>query len=170
MTGRPLLVLVGPPGAGKSAVGALLADRLGVGFRDTDRDIEVQAGGSVPAIFIDQGEAGFRVLEQAAVARALAEHAGVLALGSGAVLSADTRELLRGQRVVALSVDSGTAAVRTGLSRDRPVLALNPRARLRALLQERRPFYEQVSLATVATDDLTPEQAAEAVLAVLALP
>ncbi len=82
----PVVVLVGPPGAGKSAVAVELARLLGVSARRTDADVEAAAGASVGEIFVDQGEAAFRELERAAVARALAEHRGVLALGGGAVL------------------------------------------------------------------------------------
>lgn len=163
----PRLVLIGPPGAGKSTVGRLVAERLGVAFRDTDADVEAVAGTSVAEVFYDHGEARFRELETAAVAVALAEHDGVLSLGGGAVLAASTRELLVGHRVVLLLVGLSAAAQRTGLSRDRPVLALNPRAQLRSLLEERRPVYEQVTTVRVDTDGRTPEQVADEVLATL---
>ena len=163
----PRLVLIGPPGAGKSTVGRLVAERLGVAFRDTDADGEAVAGTSVAEVFYDHGEARFRELETAAVAVALAEHDGVLSLGGGAVLAASTRELLVGHRVVLLLVGLSAAAQRTGLSRDRPVLALNPRAQLRSLLEERRPVYEQVTTVRVDTDGRTPEQVADEVLATL---
>ena len=94
MTG-PVLVLVGPPGAGKTTVGRLLARRLGVSFRDTDADVEAAAGQSVSDIFIGSGEPRFRALERAAVKAALAEHTGVLAVGGGAVLDEGTRAELR---------------------------------------------------------------------------
>jgi shikimate kinase len=149
---RPLAVLVGPPGAGKSTVGRLLADALGVGFRDTDADVEETAGKAISEIFFDDGEPRFRELERAAVAAALAEHEGVLSLGGGAVLAAETRDLLRGHHVVFLSVGLADAAKRVGLSRDRPVLALNPRATLHALLEERLPLYREVAVVEISTD------------------
>src|SRR5690606_13528661 len=98
----PRLVLVGPPGAGKSTVGRLVADKLGLALRDTDADVEQTAGKAITDIFVEDGEAAFRALERVAVAEALAEHAGVLALGGGAVMDAGTREALRGRRVVFL--------------------------------------------------------------------
>ncbi|MDA4895970.1 shikimate kinase, partial [Streptomyces sp. MS2A] len=87
-------------GVGKSTVGALVAERLGCGFRDTDADIETAERRTIIDIFTAEGEGHFRTLEKAAVAAALAEHTGVLALGGGAVLDAGTRALLAGQRVV----------------------------------------------------------------------
>jgi len=152
---RPLLVLVGPPGAGKSTVGRQVADRLGVAFRDTDRDVEVVAGKRISEIFIDDGEERFRALEEAAVASALAEHEGVVSLGGGAVLSARTRGLLAGHRVIMLDVDLAAASGRIGLNRDRPVLALNPRATLKTLLDERMPLYLEVAGRVVPTSGRT---------------
>ncbi len=152
------LVLVGPPGAGKTTVGRMLAERDGRAFRDTDADIEASAGKAISDIFFDEGEEHFRALERAAVATALAEHEGVLSLGGGAVLAAETRALLAGHRVVFLNVGLADGAKRVGLSRDRPVLALNPRASLRALMEARLPLYREVATLEVDTDGRTPEQ------------
>ena len=154
----PVVVLVGPPGAGKSTVGRLLAGRLGVGFRDTDGDVVREAGKPIAEIFIDDGEEHFRALERAAAATALAEHDGVLSLGGGAVLDASTRAALAGHRVALLEVDLSSATSRVGLNRDRPVLALNPRAQLKALLEQRMPLYREVADLTVDTNGRTPAQ------------
>ena len=155
---RPVVVLVGPPGAGKTTVGTLLAQRLGVAFRDTDADVVATAGKPIAEIFIDDGEEHFRALERAAVATALEEHAGVLSLGGGAVLSEQTRALLAAHTVALLEVDLSTAAGRVGLNRDRPVLALNPRAQLRTLLEQRMPLYREVARLTVDTTGRTPDE------------
>ena len=162
-----LVVLVGPPGAGKTTVGRLLAERLGVAFRDTDADVEQVAGTSVADVFVEQGEPAFRALETAAVERALATHAGVLALGGGAVLDPTTRARLRGRTVVFLDVGITDAASRVGFNRDRPLLLGNPRAQWTRLMQVRRPLYEEVATATVATDGRTPDDVVDAVLTVL---
>jgi len=95
-------ILIGPPGAGKSTVGPLLAALLGVAFLDTDSVIEAAAGKPVGDIFIQDGEAAFRALERTAVAEAVEGYQGVLALGGGAVLDPGTQRLLAGQRVVYL--------------------------------------------------------------------
>ena len=168
----PVLVLVGPPASGKTTVGTAVADVLGVPFRDTDRDVEGEAGTSVADVFVQQGEEHFRALEEAAVARALSVHDGVLALGGGAVLSARTRGLLTaytagGGVVVRLDVDVPSAARRVGLGRERPILGVNPRAMLRHMLEQRAPLYAEVATVTVVTSGREPEDVVAEVLAAL---
>ncbi|AQT71606.1 MULTISPECIES: shikimate kinase [Streptomyces] len=169
MTGGPLVVLVGPMGSGKSTVGALLAERLGVPYRDTDADIVTAQGRPISDIFVDEGEPYFRELERQAVAAAVSEHTGVLALGGGAVLDEGTRELLTGLPVAYLSMDVEEAVRRVGLGAARPLLAVNPRRQWRELMEARRPLYTEVARVVVATDDRTPEEVAQAVLDALEL-
>ncbi len=169
MSAAPLVVLVGPMGVGKSTVGQLLAERLGVVYRDTDDDIVAEQGRSIAEIFVDEGEAAFRAIEKQAVHRALAEHDGVLALGGGAILDEDTRALLAGQRVAYLSMDLEEAVKRTGLNAARPLLAVNPRKQWRELMEARRHLYEGVATAIVATDGRTPEEVTQAALDALEL-
>jgi len=163
------VVLVGPMGVGKSTVGRRLAERLGVSYRDTDDDIVAEQGRAIAEIFVDEGEPAFRAIEKAAVQRALAEHEGVLALGGGSILDADTRALLAGQRVVYLSMDVEEAVKRTGLNAARPLLAVNPRKQWRELMEARRHLYEEVATAVVATDGRTPEKVTQVALDALEL-
>ena len=164
----PLVVLIGPPGAGKSAVGPLLADRLGVEFRDTDAEVGAAAGKPVSDIFIENGEEAFRDLERSAVTTALGalrSRGGVLALGSGAVLDSGVQSLLEGLPVVYLSADFGTVVRRVGLDRPRVVVPGNPRGRLRTMLGERDAIYQRLAAITVPTDDLDPGELADRIAA-----
>lgn len=160
----PRVVLVGPPGAGKSSVGRRVATRLDVGLRDTDADIELTAGKRIADIFIEDGEPAFRDMERAAVAAALAEHDGVLALGGGAVGDPETRAALKGHHVVFLDVGFADAIGRVGLNRDRPLLLDSPRAQMRRLLEERRPLYEEVATVVIDTSGREIDEIAEDVI------
>ncbi|MFJ6570267.1 shikimate kinase [Streptomyces sp. NPDC091292] len=156
-------------GVGKSTVGALLAEWLGCAYRDTDDDIVTAEGRPISDIFVDDGEPYFRAAEKEAVRTALADHPGVLSLGGGAVLDADTRALLAAHPVVYLSMDVEEAVKRTGLNVARPLLAVNPRRQWRELMEARRHHYTDVARAVVATDGRTPDEVAHAVLDALEL-
>ena len=162
----PRVVLVGPPGAGKSTVGRHLAALLGVALRDTDTDVEGTAGKPVAEIFVDDGEPEFRRLEREAVARALTGFDGVLALGGGAVLHEASRALLTDYRaaggtVVFLDVSLTHAAPRVGFNTSRPLLLGNPRARWLELMTARRPVYEAVAGVRIDTDGRPPRDIAK---------
>ena len=159
--GGPAAIMIGPPGAGKSTVGPLLAGLLRVTFLDTDSDIEQAAGKPVSDIFIEDGEPAFRALEREAVARAVAAHPGVLGLGGGAVLDPGTRQLLAGQQVVYLETGFAAATKRVGLDKARPLLLGNPRAQLKALLDQRLPIYAGLARITVRTDSISPAEVAD---------
>ncbi len=163
----PRVVLIGPPGAGKTTVGAVLAQQLGVAVRDTDEDVEARAGKSVAEIFVDDGEARFRELEREAVVAGLASHDGVLALGGGAAMDPRTEDDLRSHPVVFLDVELPAASKRIGFNVSRPLLIGNPRAQWKRLMDARRPVYQGLAKITVQTDDKTPEQIAEEILAQL---
>ena len=162
---RPQLVLVGPPGAGKSTVAALVGKRLGVAVCDTDALIEAQEGKPIAEIFVDDGEPQFRALERQAVAAALANCEGVVAVGGGAVLDPTTRELLAQHTVVFLDVGLTDAVRRVGLGGARPLLLGNVRAQLKALLDARRPCYAEVATVTVSTDGKSADEVAAEVAA-----
>ncbi len=162
---RPAVVLVGPPGSGKSSVGRALARLVGLDLRDTDADIERNSGRSIPDIFANDGEDAFRALERAAVSAALTEHAGVLALGGGAVLAPETRMVLAGHRVVFLALTMPTGVQRTGLAANRPLLVgMNPRATYKALLDARMPMYREVATIEIATDHRSVREVAELIV------
>jgi len=162
---RPV-VLIGPPGAGKTTVGTALAARLGVPFTDTDAVIEAVAGKPVSDIFITDGEPEFRRLERDAVATTLDTRDGVIGLGGGAVMDEQTQSRLAGHRVVYLETGFTELARRVGLDRARPLLiGTNPRAQLKALLDQRLPVYGSLAWLTVGTDGRDPEDVAAEIAA-----
>ena len=163
----PVVVFVGAPGAGKSTVGAAVAELLGVPFADADALIEQRAGKPIPEIFFDEGEDAFRALEREIIATALREFDGVLALGGGAILHEGTRRILGAYQVVYLSVELSDAVKRVGLGAGRPLLSVNPRATLKYLLDQRRPLYASVATYTIVTDGRTPEDIAAEAAALL---
>ena len=148
----PVAVFVGAPGSGKTTIGKRVAAALEVPFVDSDHLIEERAGMTVSDIFLNQGEAAFRAMEEDVVAQALAEVGGVLSLGGGAVLSECTRARLAGHRVVWLRVSLADAARRVGMNTARPLLLGNVRAQLGALLEARTPLYTEVATITIDTN------------------
>ncbi|WP_364516527.1 shikimate kinase [Nocardioides sp. LML1-1-1.1] len=163
----PRAVLVGTMGAGKTTVGRLVAEALGVGFADSDHLVEERAGKSVQDVFVDDGEQAFRALERQVVAAALDSHDGVLSLGGGAVLDPATQALLAAHQVVFLRVGLADAVKRVGLGVGRPLLLGNVRSRVKQLLDERTPVYEGLARVVVETDGRTPQDVAAEVLAAI---
>ncbi|MBK1788137.1 shikimate kinase [Prauserella cavernicola] len=155
------VVLVGPPGSGKSTVGPLLAELLGVDYADADADLEQRTGKLISDIFAADGEPAFRAIEQDVVADGLARHAGVFALGGGAPLAEVTRARLSEHTVVFLFVGMAEGVQRTGLSTARPLLAgVNPRATFKELLDKRLPVYREVATIEVDTTGRKPREIA----------
>jgi shikimate kinase len=157
------IVIVGAPGSGKSTVGAMLANQLGVPFHDVDAVIVQRGGKPIAEIFTDDGEAAFRALEEQVTADLL-ELPGVLSLGGGAVLSPATRAALRGHRVVWLRIGLSQSVKRVGLDTARPLLLGNVRGQLLKLLNERAVLYAEVATEVVDTDDKTPAQVVEMIM------
>lgn len=158
------LVLIGPPGAGKSTVGALLAQRLGAPLRDTDAAVEARAGRSIADLFVDEGEPAFRALERDAVHEALVDGQGVVCLGGGAPMDPDTQRDLDAHPVVFLDVAIADAARRVGFGASRPLLGVNPRAQWSRIMQVRRPTYEALASVRVDTSGRAPEEIVEEVV------
>jgi shikimate kinase len=158
------VVIIGPPGSGKTTVGRVVATLLAVELRDTDHEIEVHAGRSISDIFVDQGEPAFRELERAEVASALSSHRGVLSLGGGAVMDPATAAALAGHTVVFLDVGIADAATRVGFNQSRPLLVVNPRAQWTKMMDVRRPTYERLATFTVLTTGRTPQDIAAEVV------
>jgi shikimate kinase/3-dehydroquinate synthase len=156
-TGPSAIALIGFMGAGKTTVGRLLADRLGLAFVDTDRFIEECAGRSVRGIFDEDGEPHFRALEHQAVATLVGRGAAVIALGGGAVEDPRTRSVLGAAEVIYLQVDYAEALARVDSDAGRPMLH---RPGLDDLYRRRMPIYAEVADITVSTGHRRPETVA----------
>lgn len=166
--GARALYLSGLMGSGKSAVGRLLAAKLGAEFVDTDREIEEREGMEVAEIFRLRGEAAFRAIERDVIA-SLPDRGVVVSLGGGAVMDPGSRDLLAARgRLFWLAARPETLARRTAGDGDRPLLAgLDEAARVRRLadlLTERTPAYADRST-RIDTDARTPEDVRDAILA-----
>jgi shikimate kinase len=163
----PKVVLVGLPGAGKSTTGRRLAKILAVPFADSDHLIEERAGSTISELFATRGEEACRVIEAEVIAAALAEFPGVLSLGGGAVMRAQTRQaiLASGVPVVYLRAGLEELGDRVGDARTRPLLVADPPARLAVLAAERGAHYEDLATITVDTDGRTPGQVAATIAA-----
>ena len=153
------IILIGPPGSGKSTIGRAISRKLNTPFTDTDDLIEARTGTSISQIFIDKGEPWFRELEKEVLQEELAKVNGVLSLGGGAPLSDFAQDLLHKSEsaVVYLDVSLATAAPRVGFNRDRPLLMNNPRGTWQELMDKRRPIYEALATHIVKVDDRAPK-------------
>ena len=144
---RPL-VLVGLMGAGKSAIGRRLSNRLGLPFHDSDDAIESAAGCPIPEIFSRYGEPAFRDVERKVIGRLLTGEAKVLATGGGAFMDPETRATIK-QRAITLwlRADLDVLVDRTSRRNNRPLLAkANPREILRDLIEKRHPIYAEADM------------------------
>lgn len=151
MVSGPALILIGPPGSGKSTVGRLVAGKLGVSFRDFDDDLQNKCGLPAGELVVKLGRESFSEIERELIGAVLADHTGVLALGGGTPLNPTIQEQLKVFHVVFLDVQLDELLRREGLVPLHPWLLPNPRAQLRRLLADRRPIYEAVSNVVVLT-------------------
>ena len=165
----PRLVLIGPPGCGKSTVGAALANKLSIDFVDTDTQIETSFGHKISVIFVDKGEAFFRDLEFAALVESLQVSDCVLSLGGGAPIAHRAQELLKACAcpIFFLDVSLAVAAPRVGFNRDRPLLLSNPRAQWQSLAETRRPIYESLATFVIKVDSMSVEEVVNEIAAKL---
>lgn len=156
----PRIILIGPPGSGKSTVGQAIADKLGCLFVDTDSVVEQEYGHAISDIFVDRGEAFFRDLEYKALQDALQIPDCVLALGGGSPIAQRAQDLLSQCKspIVFLDVSLAVAAPRVGFNRDRPLLLGNPRAQWQELAQTRRPIYESLASESIKVDGMSVDE------------
>ena len=156
----PRVILIGPMGSGKTTIGSLLAEKLGLNFRDTDHLIEEQEEKTVSQIFLDQGEDAFRAIEKRVLREELLTDGTVLSLGGGAPISIDAQSALRAiaSHIIFLDISLSTVAPRIGFNRDRPLLLNNPRGQWQTLMEARRPIYEGIADATINVDDKSEEE------------
>lgn len=145
MSGAPFVVVIGPPGVGKSTIARGLADRLGRRLVDTDTLVEEREGRAIADVFVEDGEDYFRRAEESAVLDSLTEDGIVLALGGGAPMIPAVGEALTGHRVLFLDVGIADAARRIGFGKSRPLLSVNPRQAWIRTMDERRPTYERLA-------------------------
>lgn len=159
------IVLIGPPGAGKTSIGKALSKELQLAFIDSDAEIERISGKTISEIFVDQGEAAFRKTEVETVTRILAEFEGVVALGGGAPMNPEIQKVLLNSEypVIFIDVSISQAANRIGFNKDRPLLMINPRQQWLHLMSERRPTYEKLATITVSSDNSKPSEVAKTI-------
>ena len=156
----PRVILIGPMGSGKTTIGSLLAEKLGLAFRDTDHLIEEQEEKPVSQIFLDQGEDVFRAIEKKVLRDELLTDGTVLSLGGGAPISIDAQSALRATSsyIIFLDISLSTVVPRIGFNRDRPLLLNNPRGQWQTLMEARRPIYEALADVTINVDDKSEEE------------
>lgn len=156
----PRIILIGPMGSGKTTIGSLLAEKLGLSFRDTDHLIEEREDKPVSQIFLDQGEDAFRAIEKRVLRDELLTDGTVLSLGGGAPISIDAQSALRAisSYIIFLDISLSTVVPRIGFNRDRPLLLNNPRGQWQTLMEARRPIYEALADVTINVDDKSEEE------------
>jgi shikimate kinase len=162
--------LIGYRGSGKTTVGRALAARLGWDFLDTDERVESAAGMSIKDIFATEGETAFRDRETAVLADLSCLTKTVVATGGGVILRPENRDLLRSGFVTWLTASPESLALRiqtdpTTTTRRPNLTAAGGVEEVRALLTVRSPFYSEVADFVVDAEQLSPEAAADAILA-----
>ncbi len=149
----PMVVLIGPMGAGKSTIGRKLAKQLGANFVDLDREIENESERTIVEIFAENGENEFRRLETAMLRRYNDATGVVISTGGGAILSSENRKIIRKGLVVYLHTTPYQQYERVKYRKHRPNLdPKRPLERLTELMEVREPLYRQEADFTINTD------------------
>jgi len=159
------VILVGPPGSGKTSIGKLLAKKKNLIHVDTDQEIETRTGRKISDIFLEDGESGFRKIEREVVLESLELDSAVISLGGGSILDGEVSKKLENEKcVVYLEVSISNAAPRVGFNTDRPLLVANPRQQWLRLFEQRRDIYESLGKFRVSTDNKKPKLVVEEIL------
>ena len=154
------IVLIGPPGSGKSTIGRSLSKRLDRKFLDTDSLIEEKSKKKIAEIFVDEGEEAFRGLEMIVLQEVLQRPNCIISLGGGAPIKEESQVFIESSDVfvVFLDISLAAAASRVGFNRDRPLLLGNPRAQWQSLNEARRPIYQKLASLSIKVDDMNVDQ------------
>ena len=159
------VVLIGPPGAGKSTIGKILAQKMQCDFIDTDHLIEETTGKKIADIFLIDGEVEFRRIERDVVLASIKKEGYVISLGGGSVLDSEVETALsKMAEVIFLDVSISNAAPRVGFNRERPLLLGNPRQQWISLMEKRRPIYERIATRRISTDNRKAHEVVEELL------
>jgi shikimate kinase len=159
------VILIGPPGSGKTSIGKLLAKKKNLIHVDTDQEIETKTGRKISDIFLEDGESGFRKIEREVVLQSLELDSAVISLGGGSILDGEVSKKLENEKyVVYLEVSISNAAPRVGFNTDRPLLVANPRQQWLRLFEQRRDIYESLGRFRVSTDNKKPKLVVEEIL------
>lgn len=162
------LFIIGPTGAGKTTIGKLLAEDLGLQFFDTDQEIIKRTGVSIPTIFEYEGERGFRAREQQVIAQLAALDDVVIATGGGAILDAQNRSILaQNGTVIYLEVSIAEQLARTRNDKNRPLLQNNIEQSLQNMAKSRNHLYAQLSAYTFTTDNSSARKLATRIIKTL---